>query len=353
MRLTSLAVTLLSFPSLLHGHPTPHTHDIPFPDDMPNPTPAQLRAIEERAHGTLPNTPPPDKISDQGIVNLQLIAFNELFEVAFFHELLINVTGNVEGFEFSSLGDRDIVINALTAILAQEELHAISANNALQHFNVTPIKPCQYNFPVEDFDSAIILAVTFTDLVLGTLQDVVERFAVGGDFNLTRLISSVIGQEGEQLGWYRILQNKIPSELPFLTTSDLNFAFTAVQSFTVPGSCPSLSEIPLQTFQPLEVVTPPGPASQNLQFAWKPIQGAPPQTLWMTYINQLNIPIVVPLHIIFRNSERVLAEAFFPFTENLMNGLTIAAVTNSSGPFPNANAVAKATVFGPGLLIVN
>lgn len=49
---------------------------------------------------------------------LQLIAFNELFEIAFFSELLSNVTNNVPGFEIPNADDRDFALRSLTAILA-------------------------------------------------------------------------------------------------------------------------------------------------------------------------------------------------------------------------------------------
>lgn len=215
---------------------------------------------------------------------------------------------------------------------------------------MSPIEPCEYHFPVHDFDSAIALAATFTDLALGTLQDVVERFAIGRDFDLAREISSVIGQEGEQQGWFRVWQGKIPSELPFLTTSDLNFAFTAIQNFVVTGSCPNIEEIPLRTFEPLHVETLPGPKTQNLTFMF-----AEPgnETLWMTYINQQNLPIVEALHVLNRTGDNVTAEALFPYDEHEMNGFTIVAVTKSDGPFPDASTVAQWTLAGPGLIIVN
>ncbi|EAW17751.1 putative sexual development protein (LsdA) [Aspergillus fischeri NRRL 181] len=347
-------------PSLAAPHRAAH-NESSLPDNLPFPSPGQVREIELRAHGTLPNTPPPNNISRQGIVNLQWIAFNENFEVAFFNSLLHNVTNNVTGYEIPSDDDegkedeedRDMVIRSLTAILAQEELHELSANMALQHFNVSPILPCRYHFPVSDFNSAIVLAANFTDLVLGTLQDVVERFAVGGDFNFTRIISSVIGNEGEQEGWFRVLQDKIPSELPFLTTSDLNFAFSAIlNAFVVPGSCPNIHEIPLQRFHPLAILTPPENRTQIIQVAFRPGRHME-QRLWMTYINQQNLPIVESMNIISTENRTVVAEVLFPYDQFLMNGLTIAAVTNSSGPFRNANDVARATVAGPGLIIVN
>ena len=51
-------------------------------------------------------------------------------------------------------------------------------------------------------------------------------------------------------------------------------------------------------------------------------------------------------------------EALFPFDDPtqgalLGNGLTIAALTNSTGPFATADLVAKATVFRPSLIEIN
>ncbi|KAJ5160269.1 uncharacterized protein N7482_007273 [Penicillium canariense] len=343
--LVSLACFVTAAPtSLMRGQ---------LPDGMPSPGPSELKQIEQSAHGTLPNGPPPPAISNQGIVNLKLIAFNELFEVAFFNELITNITENVEGYRFNKAEEQTVVLDALKAILAQEELHALRANDALSHFNVTEIEPCKYQFPVQDFDDAIVLASTFTSLVLGTLQDVVERFALGHDVDLAREISSVIGQEGEQQGWFRVMQGKIPSELPFLTTSDLNFAFTAIQDFVVPGSCPNIFDIPLRTFEDLKILSTPGPQSQNLTFQFNDPDNDAAHPLWMTYINQQNLPIVEPLHIISRDGREVQAEALFPFDDHEMNGLTIATVTNLEGPFEDVSSVAKWTLAGPGLIIIN
>jgi hypothetical protein len=223
----------------------------------------------------------------------------------------------------------------------------------LEHFKVNKIQPCEYTFPVSDFKSAIALAATFTDVVLGTLQDVVERFALGRDVDLAREIASVIGQEGEQQGWFRASQGKIPSELPFLTTSDLNFAFTAIQDFVVPGTCPNINEIPLRTFEGLKILSTPGPQDQNITVQFNDPDHEADHSLWLTYINQQNLPIVEPLRFISRNGQEVHAEALFPFEENEMNGLTIAAVTKSGGPFTDASSVAQWTLAGPGLIIVN
>ncbi|KAJ5098753.1 hypothetical protein N7532_005754 [Penicillium argentinense] len=346
------AAALVSAAPIDTGAPNNNNNNHDLPDGLPYPSPSELTLIEQQAHGTLPNGSPPPVISSQGIVNLQLIAFNELFEVAFFDELVTNITEGVVGYRFSVTDDRDLVVASLKAILAQEELHAIRANNALIHFHAHPIEPCQYHFPVKDYDSAIALAATFTDVVLGTLQDTVERFALGHDFDLAREIAAVIGNEGEQQGWFRMQQGKIPSELPFLTTSDVNFAFTAIQNFIYPGSCPNIHEIPLRTFEPLEIVTKASAKSQNLTFSFEDRANETSQ-FWMTYINQQNTPIVEPLNIVSHTGSYIEASAIFPYDEHELNGLTIAAVTKSGGPFADANTVAKWTHAGPGLIIVD
>lgn len=94
---------------------------------------------------------------------------------------------------------RKYLIEALTAIVAQEQLHATDANGALTAFasmdgNVQPIKPCQYMFPVDNLEDSIALAATFTDLVLGTLQGAQELFL--NSSTLVGLVGSIIGTSG-------------------------------------------------------------------------------------------------------------------------------------------------------------
>jgi hypothetical protein len=89
-----------------------------LPDGLPTPSPSELEVIEGNAHGTLPNGPPPLSISSGGITNFKLVAFNELFEVAFFHELITNVTDKVLGYRFSNEDHYDFVLKGLRVILA-------------------------------------------------------------------------------------------------------------------------------------------------------------------------------------------------------------------------------------------
>lgn len=357
----------LSCLSVVSGLPFTYNNN-PLGNGFPNIAPgsSQQLAIEQQAHGSLSNAPPPPtKPQPDSLTSLRLIAFNELFEVAFFTELLYNLTNNVPGYEVRHQGAHDFIVRALTAVQAQEELHALNANNALKHFNESVILPCQYNFPVDNFEDAINLASTFTDVVLGTLQDVQNSFGADGDIGLIRGVGSVIGQEGEQNGFYRQLLDKVPSALPFLTTSTREFAFSALQGFVVSGTCGNLNAIDLQIFAPLTVDTQNiAPCSQTLQFSFSAVNSPSSWNsdysgLSLVYINQQNLPVVEKIQNARKDSNNIVTfEALFPFDDATQgalfgNGLTIAAVTNSSGPFATADLVAKSTVFGPGLIEIN
>jgi len=385
MRFSTASASLIGLSTLVTAAPFSFANN-PLGNSFPNPSADQLIAIEKQAHGSLPNGGPPATITEDTKTSLRLIAFNELMEVAFFTELLSNITNNVDGYHIHNRETERYIIKALTAIQAQEELHLLNANGALGHFNAGPIQPCQYNFPVTNLADAIGLASTFTDVVLGTLQDVQTLFGIGmsilpfppptpqsltslslsdGDNGLIRGVASVIGQEGEQNGFFRNILSKLPSALPFLTTSTREFAFSALnQNFVIPNSCPNSNTIALPIFSPLTVLTSPkdlssSTTSVNFQFTL-PSSGA--KSTWksdwsglsLVYINQQNKPVVETLTNAVVSGETVTFTAAFPFDGfTFGNGLTIAVVADATADLTSADAVAKATVFGPGLIEVN
>jgi hypothetical protein len=205
---------------------------------------------------------------------------------------------------------------------------------------------------VSTFDEAIALAATFTDVVLGTLQAASLAFATNGDAGLVPLIGSVIGQEGEQEGWYRIVQGKRPSSSPFLTASAGPFAFTALQSFIVPGSCPNANTIDIPILKPMSITTMNlQPVNQTLQF--EVAGSANLKGMYVAYISGQNVAVVEPIMDVKSAGGMTTFSAYFPFQDGasmFSNGLTIAAVTMGSGPFVDASAVAGAAVYGPGLI---
>ncbi|KAF2124874.1 hypothetical protein P153DRAFT_370774 [Dothidotthia symphoricarpi CBS 119687] len=349
--LAALIVCLVSAAPASKREFSPDNVYFPLPNGFPEPSQDQILQIQREAHGTLPNSLLPATLSSEGVTNLKLIALNELFEVAYFTELVYNLTNKVSGYDLGY--GHEYVLDSLHAIVAQEQLHLLNANSALEHFKQEPIQPCKYNFPVTDFHSAIALAGTFTDLVLGTLQDIQEIFAKNQDSGLVRGVASVLGNEAEQQGFYRLVQKKRVTSQPFLTTSTRDFAFTAIQSFTIPGSCPNIDTIPLKKLLPLTVETKDIPAAtQKLKFSFAENDAGlyNMNSFRLVYINGQNLPIVKNLENLQVVEDRVLFEVPFPYDEFLMNGLTIAAVTMGADQFADADEVSEAAIFGPGLI---
>ncbi|KAJ6110219.1 hypothetical protein N7486_002454 [Penicillium sp. IBT 16267x] len=269
--------------------------------------------------------------------------------------------GGAKSFDkFAPIGP---VITSTSVMPDQEQLHALDAITALKHFNQTPVAPCLYDFPVSTFEEAISLAQTFTSVVLGTLQNVVVNMGAVGDFPLTQDITSVIGQEGEQEGWFRLLGGNIPSELPFLTNLVRDFAFNALnQSFIVPGSCPNLDTTAalksLHFMEPLTVVNtfdPRKSTAKVVDLSFSLPSAADSSDYTVAYINQQNVPFFLPYNVTGQHGDLLSVRAPFPYTDHELNGLTILAIvpTSSVANLTSNQAVATATLAGTGLVIIN
>ncbi|EPE10819.1 late sexual development protein [Ophiostoma piceae UAMH 11346] len=342
--------------------PTPSA----LPQGFPNPNTTELEAIQKAAGGELSNAPPPASVNASSVPVFQLINFNENFEVAFFNSLVYNITNDVPGFQIPWGGEKASLLNILTSVLAQEELHALNAGGVLTHFNAFAPPPCVYKFPTTDLASAIALSQTFTSLVLGTLQDAAEGLAINGDHGPVRTVASVIGEEGEQNGFFRSLLNRKPAEKPFLTTSVATFLFSSLQDFVV--SCPfDLNQIPIPRLPTIKVLSGNSgsdvqPQDQTLTFsvdltgveAAKPYYGSPEaaNALFITYLTGQNLPVSKPINSIAWSGEVMTFQADFPFEEFTMSGLTVAALTTANN-YTGPDDIAASTLAAPALIQVN
>ena len=117
----------------------------PLKNGFPNPSPDVVNDIQQQALGTLPNGPAPAKLANSSCTSFQVIAFNEIHEVAFFTQLLANITAHHPGdYAIHDSKKKDLVVKTITAIVAQEELHALNAETVLtQVCNLPAILPCQ------------------------------------------------------------------------------------------------------------------------------------------------------------------------------------------------------------------
>ncbi|OIW22908.1 hypothetical protein CONLIGDRAFT_143995 [Coniochaeta ligniaria NRRL 30616] len=363
----TLLTTALAFAgaAVAAPHSTRRSFGVPSDDGFPAPNAQQLLDIERIADGKLSNAPPPAKLAPSSLTAFQVIAFNELFEVAYFKSMIDNITADVPGYQLPSQAKKDELLDIMQTILAQEKLHALNAIGTLKYFNAFAPEPCQYVFPTTNIRDAVALAETFTAVVLGTLQDASQLLAKNGDDGPVRAVASVIGQEGEQNGFFRILLARKPSEKPFLTTSVASYAWSALQGFVVPGSCPfPLSNVDLPIFKPLSVLSGNAGADvdardQHLTFsadltgvsAAAKYVGGNGSGLFVTYLTGQQLPISEPVQNVHWSGNQITFEAFFPYNDNIMDGLSIAALT-TSGNFTGPDDLPAATIAAPGLIQV-
>lgn len=126
-----------------------------------------------------------------------------------------------------------------------------------------------------------------------------------------------------------------------------------MQNFIVPNSCPVVIDVPV--FPPLNLQTQSIQAvDQQLSFSFRNGNNSGgssgTQGLNLVYINQQNLPVVQPLQSVATSGDTTTFTANFPYTANMMNGLTIAVLVQGAGPFASADAVANATVYGPAII---
>lgn len=172
--------------------------------------------------------------------------------------------------------------------------------------------------------------------------------ATAQNAGLAGLVASIIGQEGEQNGFFRFAQKKVPSSAPFLTNANGIFAYNALlQNFIVPGSCPQTLDVP--TLAPLMVTNTPAAENMTLNFE---TSATPDSSYYITYVSGQNVPVSVPITSITTADSMTTFSASFPYDAGFSRGLTVAGLTTGSGPFANSVEVAEASVAGPALIEV-
>ncbi|KAI1152042.1 hypothetical protein F4825DRAFT_462172 [Nemania diffusa] len=364
---------------------TAEPFQFPLPNGFPFPNDQALEELFIRAGGNFTNAPLAPKFDSDSLTSWKLQAFNEFFEVAFFTQLIANISRREPGYDLDSPA-REYILDSLTTIQAQEEMHAYNANDAVRYFdNGSHIFPCTYQFPVSDFESAIALAQTFTDMYIGLLANIQQLTArnLGTDSNsIVYVLAQALGQEGQQSGWFRSLQHKPPSAEPFLTSSTRELAFSWIQRFIVPGSCPNMEVIPLRIFPRLDATVEKGDRGkggeeENILVTLRVPGPVDPSSQSVAYVNGALVPTVVPFEV--RNTsgcghghEGVLVKnwddtreavrgtaaciqsteivASLPYRHNVMHGMILATIVHNGATFITAEDVTNATVYGPAVI---
>lgn len=132
-----------------------------------------------------------------------------------------------------------------------------------------------------------------------------------------------------------------------MTTSNPAYAFTALQSFIVPGSCPNIQNLQknIPTFQPLEVQG----TNVNKGVATFAVPGKLGKDMMVAYLTGQLEPVIVNIGASYKRGAFTYFTAPFPFKKDIFSdGLTVAAVVKDCTKATTAAQVAANTVYGPG-----
>ncbi|KAI0134355.1 hypothetical protein BJ170DRAFT_195804 [Xylariales sp. AK1849] len=389
LRVFLVAVTVL----LLGGHEVrAEPFSFPLSNGFPFPNETALEELFTRAGGNFTNAPLAPRFDEDSLTSWKLQAFNEFMEVAFFTQLISNISDGVAGYELDT-SMRDYVLSSLETIQAQKQMHAYNANDAVRYFtNGSHMFPCTYEFPVSTFAEAVDFAQTLTDMYIGLLANIQQRTAMhlGSDSNsIIYVLAQALGQEGQQSGWFRSLRRIPPTGEPFLTTSTREFALSWMQYWIVPGSCPNMGDIPLRILPSLGITAVSiGDASHTGNVTLVAPGAVDPKSQSVVFVNGALVPTVVPFKVRHTSpcvgddqvatrmtrdghSQRVVAfrrastarsgglddciasteiVADMPYAHNVMHGLVLMNVVENRATFITPQDVADATVYGPALL---
>ena len=109
---TLLQIWLYAMP-LVHGNP----FSFPLPNGFPFPGEAALEELYTTAGGNFTNMPLAPKFDSDSLTSWKLQAFNEFMEVAFFTQLIANITDGVPGYKLHP-ESKDYILNTLKTIQA-------------------------------------------------------------------------------------------------------------------------------------------------------------------------------------------------------------------------------------------
>ena len=113
MRGSILMQILLYASRVVHASP----FSFPLPNGFPFPSEVALEKLYTTAGGNFTNMPLAPKFDSDSLTSWKLQAFNEFMEVAFFTQLIANITNGVSGYELES-ESKDYILDTLKTIQA-------------------------------------------------------------------------------------------------------------------------------------------------------------------------------------------------------------------------------------------
>lgn len=166
------------------------------------------------------------------------------------------------------------------------------------------VPPCQYTFPVTNFDEFLTVANLITSTNFGSVIGLQQQLGPS-DSSLFASTTAILGVETRHDAWLRILRSVIPNPAPFETGIPIAWAYNILLQYTVPGSCPV--EVPLPTYPQLFIDPGQLPSQvggsypSTISFTWDHkqawVERERGKQLYAAWINQYDSPVYTPVTI--------------------------------------------------------
>ena len=307
-----------------------------MPTGPSNPPPNDQNPLDfaTLAGGGPPNGKLPPNISNSAIADFQAVNFLENFESGFFEQAIEWLHGWNDKHQYNKL------IDVVTKIHAQEQVHVATAEGILNNFHRQTFKPCTYKFPdVHNIEDFVNLANIITVTGIGGVINLVAGLAVT-DPELVTGPASILGNEARQDAFFRTagLGLEFPEPAAFDTRISAGYALNLASAFVsdCQGNMPSFKTIPpLKADVHKKVTGSSGPIT--FSFDSKQVKNTT-NPVFVGWVNQANVVQYTDAKVYGGKVESTIPDG--------LAGVAFAALTNQDH-FPDVGNLTLATIAGP------
>ena len=349
--------TVISTLALLAG--SAFATPITYPAGAPPSNDVNPADFAKIAGGGPPNSGLPPNVSSAAIADFTVVNFLENFESGFFAQAIEWIQGWNHNHEL------DILLDVVTTIHAQEEIHVATAENILKASNKPTLAPCKYTFNninnVQDF---INLANIITVTGIGAVINLAAGLAVT-DPGLVQGPASILGNEARQDAFFRLADVTIgfnkkqydlevdvlaPQPAPFDTRISAPYALNLASPFIsdCPAPPPPFPKIPSMTADlprdQQKVTGSSGPIKFTVDSSFGKNATSASDKLFVGWVNQANKVNYV--------DAQLKGNTVYASIPDGLAGAAFAALTNQN-TLPDVNSLTAKTLAGPAVVIIS
>ncbi|KIW00828.1 uncharacterized protein PV09_07588 [Verruconis gallopava] len=186
----------------------------------------------------IPTSILPESISSNTLDNIQALLFVEHLESSFFTAAAANFSNWDTSNALNDSGD------IIARIADQEQTHVRILQSMIDAYDIAPIRPCNYSFPVNSWNDFIFVAQRLTTVGMSALIGLSGELAET-DPGLVSSLSSILTVEARHDAFLLLEEQQIPNPQAFDTIIHMLWAQNFALQYVIPGSCPDGVPLPV------------------------------------------------------------------------------------------------------------